>query len=164
MLNLGLNDALLRVAVAADPSNERFLLDAYRRLLDMFGDVVLGVPHAEFEARLSGIKKRKNLESDVDLDVADLRELVAEYKAVYAARGAAFPGDPTTQLRMAIEAVFASWNNERAVTYRRINKVTHLRGTAVNVQAMVYGNAGADCASGVCFTRNPATGERNVYG
>lgn len=163
-MNLGLNDALLRVAVAADPSNERFLLDAYRRLLDMFGDVVLGVPHAEFEARLSGIKKRKNLESDVDLDVADLRELVAEYKAVYAARGAAFPGDPTTQLRMAIEAVFASWNNERAVTYRRINKVTHLRGTAVNVQAMVYGNAGADCASGVCFTRNPATGERKVYG
>ncbi len=164
VLNLGLNDDVLRAAVAADPSNERFLLDAYRRLLDMFGDVVLGVPHAEFEARLAGVKKRKNLESDVDLDVADLRELVAEYKTVYDAFGASFPDDPTTQLHMATEAVFASWNNERAVTYRRINKVTHLRGTAVNVQAMVYGNAGADCASGVCFTRNPATGERKVYG
>ena len=164
VLNLGLNDSLLRAAVAADPSCERFLLDAYRRLLDMFGDVVLGVPHAEFEARLANIKKRRNLESDVDLDVADLRELVAEYKAAYDARGAAFPEDPTTQLRMATEAVFASWNNERAVTYRRINRVTHLKGTAVNVQAMVYGNAGAQCASGVCFTRNPATGERKAYG
>ena len=164
VLNLGLNDSLLRAAVAADPSCERFLLDAYRRLLDMFGDVVLGVPHAEFEARLANIKKRRNLESDVDLDVADLRELVAEYKAAYDARGAAFPEDPTTQLRMATEAVFASWNNERAVTYRRINRVTHLKGTAVNVQAMVYGNAGAECASGVCFTRNPATGERKAYG
>jgi pyruvate,orthophosphate dikinase len=164
VLNLGLNDALLRAAVAADPSCERFLLDAYRRLLDMFGDVVLGVPHAEFEARLAKLKKRRNLESDVDLDVADLRELVAEYKAAYDARGAAFPEDPTTQLRMATEAVFASWNNERAVTYRRINRVTHLKGTAVNVQAMVYGNAGAECASGVCFTRNPATGERKAYG
>ena len=164
VLNLGLNDALLHVAVAADPSNERFLLDAYRRLLDMFGDVVLGIPHAEFDTRLSGIKKRKNLESDADLEVAELRELVAEYKAVYDTHGAAFPDNPLTQLRMATEAVFASWNNERAVAYRRINKVTHLRGTAVNVQAMVYGNAGADCASGVCFTRNPATGERMMYG
>jgi pyruvate,orthophosphate dikinase len=114
VLNLGLNDDVLRAAVAADPSNERFLLDAYRRLLDMFGDVVLGVPHAEFEARLAGVKKRKNLESDVDLDVADLRELVAEYKTVYDAFGASFPDDPTTQLHMATEAVFASWNNERA--------------------------------------------------
>ena len=164
VLNLGLNDQILSDAISAEPKNERFLLDAYRRLLDMFGDVVLGVPHSEFETRLNGIKQDNNVTSDEQLDPNALREVIAAYKEVYAAKSVSFPTDPEKQLHMATEAVFASWNNHRAVTYRRINKVTHLKGTAVNVQAMVFGNAGADCASGVCFTRNPATGERKLYG
>ncbi|MDA9097687.1 pyruvate, phosphate dikinase [bacterium] len=164
VLNLGLNDQILAEAITAEPKSERFLLDAYRRLLDMFGDVVLDVPHAEFELKLNGIKNEKNVKSDEELDIPALRKVINAYKQVYAARSVTFPSDPVEQLYMATEAVFASWNNERAVTYRRINKVTHLKGTAVNVQAMVFGNAGAGSCSGVCFTRNPASGEKKLYG
>lgn len=165
VLNLGMNDEVLAEMVKAlPPENARFAFDAYRRLLDMFGNVVLGIPHEAFDAKLEALKEERRVEHDTELTAEDLKTLVDDYKSVYDNNGHQFPSDPTQQLRAATEAVFRSWNNERAVKYRRINKVTGLRGTAVNIQAMVYGNMGDTSCSGVCFTRNPSTGEKKLYG
>ena len=130
----------------------------------MFGNVVLGIPHEAFDAKLESLKKKSCAKHDTDLSAEDLKTLVDDYKSVYTEYGHRFPSDPKKQLRAATEAVFRSWNNERAVTYRRINRVTGLRGTAVNIQAMVFGNMGETSGTGVCFTRNPSTGENLLYG
>jgi pyruvate, orthophosphate dikinase len=164
VLNLGINDDVVE-GLARKTSNERFAFDAYRRFIDMFGDVVMGVHHEHFEEALEGMKQERGITNDVDLTAEDLRELVDRYKAIYRKHtGYMFPSDPYEQLRFAINAVFESWDSDRAVKYRRINKINGLRGTAVNVQAMVYGNMGPNSGTGVCFTRNPATGENKLYG
>ncbi|WP_069130701.1 pyruvate, phosphate dikinase [Rhodohalobacter halophilus] len=164
VLNLGLNDDTME-ALARHTGNERFAYDSYRRFIDMFGDVVMGISHSKFEKAIAEIKKKKGVENDTDLDIDDLKEVVDRYKAVYRKEtGHMFPDDPYEQLQFAINAVFNSWDSERAVKYRRINQITGLLGTAVNVQAMVFGNMGDDCATGVCFTRNPSTGENKLYG
>ncbi len=164
VLNLGLNDAVVE-GLARESGNERFAYDAFRRFIDMFGDVVTGVGHEHFEAALDALKRARGVEHDVDLRAADLREIVGRYKAIYRERaGSAFPEDPQRQLRLAIDAVFESWDSDRAVRYRKINRITGLLGTAVNVQAMVYGNMGEQSGTGVCFTRNPSTGEASLYG
>jgi pyruvate,orthophosphate dikinase len=163
ILNLGLNETNLESWIAAG-ADERFVLDAYRRLLTMYGDVVLGVPHEEFEKILTAARKDQGAATDAELNPASLRNVARGYLALIERNGKRFPQDPMDQLRGAIKAVFESWNNKRAIDYRRLNKITGLLGTAVNVQAMVYGNRGADCATGVAFTRNPATGEHRVFG
>lgn len=164
VLNLGLNDKTVD-ALSNHTNNERFAYDSYRRFIDMFGNVVMGIPHEYFENALESLKADKGVELDTELDTKDLKELVNRYKAVYRkATGYMFPSDPYEQLEWAINAVFESWNSERAIKYRRINHITGLLGTGVNVQAMVYGNMGDDCATGVCFTRNPSTGENKLYG
>ncbi|PEN13707.1 pyruvate, phosphate dikinase [Longibacter salinarum] len=164
VLNLGLNDQVVE-GIARQTGNERFAYDAYRRLIDMFGDVVVGIDREKFEHAITSMKEERGVENDIDLNANDLRELVDRYKAIYRKEtGRMFPDDPWQQLRFAIDAVFGSWTNERAVKYREINSITGLKGTAVNVQAMVYGNMGEDSGTGVCFTRNPATGENKLYG
>jgi len=164
VLNLGLNDAVVE-GLAKKTGNERFSYDAYRRFIDMFGDVVMGVGHGHFEHVISELKKEVGVENDVDLSAEDLKVLVDRYKAIYRRHtGFMFPDDPREQLTLAVNAVFDSWNSDRAVKYRRINKITGLLGTAVNVQAMVFGNLGDDSGTGVCFTRNPSTGEHKLYG
>lgn len=164
VLNLGLNDDTV-VALAEHTDNERFAYDSYRRFIDMFGNVVMGISHDLFEDALEALKKAKNVEDDTELTTKDLKELVNRYKAVYRkATGFMFPKDPYEQLEWSINAVFNSWDSDRAIKYRRINQITGLLGTAVNVQAMVYGNMGDDCATGVFFTRNPSTGEDKIYG
>lgn len=162
VLNLGLNDEI--VVGVAKRGGERFAYDCYRRLLQMFGDVVLEIPHEAFEAEISVIKQRRGVTYDVELTAEDLKELVEKYKHVYVEHGQKFPLDPWTQLTMGIEAVFRSWNIPRAVKYREINKITGLKGTAVNVQAMVYGNINNRSCTGVLFTRSPANGENKLYG
>lgn len=164
VLNLGMNDEVVE-GLARQTGNERFAYDAYRRLIDMFGDVVVGINREQFEQAMTAIKRDRGVENDTDLTADDLHDLVDRYKAIYRkATGRMFPEDPWDQLRLAIDAVFGSWTNTRAVKYRQINKITGLKGTAVNVQAMVYGNMGRDSGTGVCFTRNPATGEKQLYG
>jgi pyruvate,orthophosphate dikinase len=164
VLNLGLNDEVVE-GLAAKTENPRFAYDAYRRLIDMFGNVVVGIDRTRFEDAISSMKAERGVENDIDLTAADMRELVDRYKAIYRREtGRMFPSDPHEQLEFAINAVFGSWTNPRAVKYRQINNITGLRGTAVNIQAMVYGNRGEDCGTGVCFTRNPATGENTLYG
>lgn len=164
VLNLGLNDDTV-IALADHTNNERFAYDSYRRFIDMFGNVVMGISHDLFEDALESLKKVKNVEDDTELTTKDLKELVNRYKAVYRkATGFMFPKDPYEQLEWSINAVFNSWDSDRAIKYRRINQITGLLGTAVNVQAMVYGNMGDDCATGVFFTRNPSTGEDKLYG
>lgn len=164
VLNLGISDGTVE-ALARHTNNERFAYDSYRRFIDMFGNVVMGIPHEEFEDALENLKSDKGVEEDTELTTKDLKELVNRYKAVYRkGTGFMFPKDPYEQLEWAINAVFESWNSDRAEKYRRINHITGLLGTAVNVQAMVYGNMGDDSATGVCFTRNPSTGENKLYG
>lgn len=164
VLNLGLNDKVVE-GLAAKTGNERFAYDSYRRFIDMFGDVVMGVPHELFEEVMDALKAEAGVQLDNELSTDDLRELVDRYKAVYRKEtGYMFPEDPREQLIFAINAVFRSWNSNRAVKYRQINKIFGLIGTAVNVQAMVFGNAGDDSATGVCFTRNPSNGEHKLYG
>jgi pyruvate,orthophosphate dikinase len=164
VLNLGINDRAVE-ALAVKSGNARFAFDSYRRFIDMFGDVVMGVPHSSFESAIEALKAERGIENDVDLTTEDLRELVSRYKQIYqTATGLMFPNDPFEQLRHAINAVFSSWNSDRANKYRRFNKITGLTGTGVNVQAMVFGNMGSDSGTGVCFTRNPATGEAKLYG
>ncbi|MBU2063600.1 MAG: pyruvate, phosphate dikinase, partial [Candidatus Omnitrophica bacterium] len=164
VLNLGLNDEAV-MGLAKKAANKRFAWDAYRRFIDMFSDVVMGVPHEHFEAKLSQLKKKYNVKLDTQLNAEQLRELVAEYKKVFKKfTNKPFPTDAKEQLMAAINAVFGSWNTERAVVYRRINKITGLLGTAVNVQAMVFGNMGDTSGTGVAFTRNPATGEKEFFG
>ncbi len=164
VLNLGLNDRVVE-GLAHKTGNVRFAYDAYRRFIDMFGNVVMGVSHDLFEEALHSCKTARGVENDVDLSADDLRELVDRYKAIYRKRtGYMFPADPHEQLRYAINAVFGSWNSARAVKYRQINRITGLLGTAVNVQAMVFGNMGQSSGTGVCFTRNPSTGAHELYG
>lgn len=164
VLNLGLNDESVQ-GLASKTDNERFAYDCYRRFIDMFGNVVMEIPHEEFEEALQGLKDEKSVELDTELGVEDMKELVNRYKAVYRKNtDHMFPQNPSEQLHFAINAVFGSWNSNRAVKYRRINKITGLLGTAVNVQAMVFGNMGDDCATGVCFTRNPSDGTKELYG
>ena len=170
VLNLGLNDDTVR-ALARQTGNERFAYDCYRRFVQMFGDVVLGMKpeHKDdvdpFEEIIERKKKARNVRYDTELSAEDLKELVAEFKAAIKERtGSRFPEDPHAQLWASIGAVFRSWDNTRAVDYRRINKIPDDWGTAVNVQAMVFGNMGADCGTGVAFTRDAATGEKRFYG
>jgi pyruvate, orthophosphate dikinase len=164
VLNLGMNDDVVE-GLAKVTGNERFAYDSYRRFIDMFGDVVMGVSHEHFEETMEAMKAELGVHNDNDLTAEHLKELVDRYKAVYRkATGFMFPEDPKEQLHFAINAVFKSWNSPRANKYRAINKIFGLIGTAVNIQAMVFGNAGDDCATGVCFTRNPSTGEHELYG
>jgi pyruvate,orthophosphate dikinase len=163
VLNLGLNDETLQSLIALT-GNERFGWDAYRRFMQMFGDVVLGLEHHDFEHALQGVKDRHGAKQDTDLTVAGLKDVVAAYKEVYAKGGQAFPTDAREQLNAAVDAVFGSWNNPRAIKYRQLNDIRGLLGTAVNVQTMVFGNMGDDSGTGVCFTRNPSTGENKFYG
>ncbi len=164
VLNLGLTDQALD-GLAKAFGNQRFALDAYRRLINMFGDVVMGVDHEEFEKEFDRIKSKYGAKLDTDLDETGLMELIEAYKAVYLKHtGEEFPQDPYQQLEKSIEAVFSSWNTPRAVRYREINEITGLMGTAVNIQTMVFGNMGEDSGTGVAFTRNPSTGENKFYG
>jgi len=164
VLNLGLNDEVVH-GLAVQTDNMRFAYDAYRRLIDMFGDVVAGIDRSHFEKALSSIKDERGAERDVDLGAEGLKEVVDRYKEIYREHtGEAFPQAPTEQLERAINAVFDSWMNKRAVRYRKINDITGLKGTGVTVQTMVFGNMGEDCGTGVCFTRDPGTGENKLYG
>jgi pyruvate,orthophosphate dikinase len=164
VLNLGLNDAVTQ-GLARLTNNDRFAYDSYRRLINMFGDVVMGIGHEEFEHELSEVKRFKGVANDTDLSADDLKEVVRRYKELYREHlRADWPQDPMKQLEQAIEAVFKSWNTERAERYRQIHEIRGLAGTAVNVQTMVFGNMGDDCATGVAFTRNPSTGENKFYG
>ncbi|HEX7048960.1 MAG TPA: pyruvate, phosphate dikinase [Longimicrobiales bacterium] len=164
ILNLGLNDATA-AALASAAGDERFAYDSYRRFVQMYGGVVLGVAARRFEERIEACKAARGVEQDTELDAAALRGLVAEFKALIEAEaGAAFPESPEAQLWGAIEAVFRSWNSDRAIAYRRVHEIPDDLGTAVNVVAMVYGNMGEDSGTGVAFTRDPATGERRFFG
>ncbi|WVZ98489.1 hypothetical protein U9M48_043927 [Paspalum notatum var. saurae] len=163
VLNLGLNDEV--AAGLAAKSGDRFAYDSFRRFLDMFGNVVMDIPHALFEEKLEHMKEAKGVSNDTDLTASDLKELVDQYKQVYIeAKGEPFPSDPKKQLELAVLAVFNSWESSRAKKYRSINNITSLRGTAVNVQCMVFGNMGNTSGTGVLFTRNPNTGEKKLYG
>ncbi len=164
VLNLGLNDETVR-GLAAKSGDERFAYDSYRRFIQMYSDVVLGVDHYHFEELLQYRKEDRGVTLDTELSAEDWKELVEQYlDMVVDERGEAFPQDPAEQLWGAIGAVFGSWMNRRAVTYRRLHAIPSEWGTAVNVQAMVFGNMGDDCATGVCFTRDPSTGENAYYG
>lgn len=164
VLNLGLNDTTAR-ALAKKTGNERFAYDSYRRFIQMYCDVVLELDHYYFEEMLEQKKRDRDIELDTELSADDLKELVEEYKAkVLEEMGAPFPEDVHMQLWGAIQAVFNSWMNPRAITYRRLHDIPESWGTAVTVQSMVFGNMGGDCATGVAFTRNPSTGERKYYG
>ncbi len=164
VLNLGLNDNTVQ-ALARSSGNERFAWDSYRRFIQMYSDVVLGIDHYKFEGLLEDLKEEKDLRLDTDLSSDDLRELVDHFKAeVESAIGVAFPQDVTAQLWGAIGAVFGSWQNARAVTYRRLHDIPASWGTAVNIQAMVFGNMGEDSATGVAFTRDPSTGDKHFFG
>ncbi|MDR3146224.1 MAG: pyruvate, phosphate dikinase, partial [Treponema sp.] len=164
ILNLGINDRAVR-GLAAKTGNPRFAWDAYRRFIQMYGDVVMGVEDKRFEEALADAKKEKNVVLDTELDEWDLERLVERYKEIVrSATGKEFPQEPLDQLWGAINAVFGSWMNERAVKYRRINEIRNVRGTAVNVQSMVFGNFGGDSGTGVCFSRDPSTGKKEFYG
>ncbi|HET6946457.1 MAG TPA: pyruvate, phosphate dikinase [bacterium] len=164
VLNLGLNPQTVE-GLAKATGDRRFAYDSYRRFMQMFANVVLGIKHEHFEEKLTALKGRRGVALDTELTAADLVELTEHYRNVVRTRsGAEFPDDPWEQLEMAIRAVFESWNNPRAITYRNFNRIPHDLGTAVNIQTMVFGNMGATSGTGVAFTRNPATGERRVYG
>ena len=164
VLNLGLNDDVVE-GIIAKTGNARFAYDIYRRFIDMFGDVVMGCHHEKFEAVLHAAKKKAGVELDNELTAEQLKGVVDKYKAVYKKDiGKLFPQDGMAQLKLAVNAVFDSWDIPRAVKYRQLNNIKGLKGTAVNVQAMVFGNMGDDCGTGVCFTRNPSTGKKEFYG
>ncbi len=164
VLNIGMNDRVVE-GLATLSGNARFAYDSYRRLINMFGDTVMGVDHHHFEHELSAVKSAAGVQLDTELDTNGLKEVVERYKKVYRQHvGEDFPQDPFTQLEAAIEAVFKSWMGDRAIKYRELNDIRGVRGTAVNVQAMVFGNMGDDSATGVAFTRNPSTGEDMFYG
>jgi pyruvate,orthophosphate dikinase len=164
ILNLGLSDSIVEALIARGV-DARFVLDAYRRLLTMYGDVVMGVPHHDFEEILTEARKKQGAANDAELTAESWRGVVARYKELIERTcGRPFPQEPREQLWGSISAVFQSWNNNRAREYRKIEGISDSLGTAVNVQTMVFGNQGADCATGVAFTRNPATGEKKVFG
>ncbi len=164
ILNLGLNDITVE-ALAQKTGNSRFAYDSYRRFIMMFSDVALGIEKRLFENELDKIKDEKNYKIDTELTTDDLKLLVKKYKEIFKEKkGYEFPNDPNEQLMIAVDAIFKSWNNPRAITYRRLNSIPNDIGTAVNIQSMVYGNMGNTSGTGVAFTRNPATGEKAVYG
>ncbi|HHV18602.1 MAG TPA: pyruvate, phosphate dikinase [Thermoanaerobacterales bacterium] len=164
ILNLGLNDESVK-GLAAKTENERFAYDSYRRFIQMFGNVVMEVEHDVFESIIDSVKQKKKITQDTEMDAEDWQEVINLYEdKIKEVTGREFPQDPKEQLLMSIEAVFKSWNNQRAKVYRRINKIPDDLGTAVNVQIMVFGNKGDDSGTGVAFTRNPSTGENKVYG
>ena len=164
ILNLGMNDTVVEV-IAEKSGNPRFAYDSYRRFIQMFGNVVMEIPKEKFEHVFDAQKKKKHTKLDTDLTADDLKAVIVDYKKVVRKEaGKDFPQDPQVQLNMAIEAVFRSWYNPRAATYRRMNKISDDLGTAVNVQTMVFGNMGDTSGTGVGFTRNPATGEKVFYG
>ena len=164
VLNLGMNDEVAE-GFSKVTNNPRFVYDSYRRFIQMFADVVMGFPKSSFERLFDKIKEEKNVEYDTDLSAEDLKEVIGIYKGEYEKLAhTSFPQDPTEQLIEAVKAVFRSWNNDRAITYRRLNDIPSAWGTAVNVQEMVFGNKGETSGTGVAFTRNPATGENKLYG
>ncbi len=164
ILNLGLTDVSV-AGLAENTGNTRFAYDAYRRLINMFGDVVMEVHHEHFEAAFDAIKEKYNTSEDTEVPAEGLIELCEAYKAVYKEHtGDEFPQDPYRQLELAIDAVFRSWNTARAIRYREVENIRGLRGTAVNVQSMAYGNMGESSGTGVAFTRNPSTGDNTFYG
>ncbi len=164
VLNLGLNDKTIK-ALIEKTNNERFAWDSYRRFVQMFGNVVMGVEHDRFEEAIQARKDKKKVKYDTELDAEDLKELVEDYKKIIKKdKGKSFPQDPREQLKMSIDAVFGSWNNKRAISYRNLHDIPHNIGTAVNVQAMVFGNMGESSGTGVAFTRDPATGKDEFYG
>ena len=164
VLNLGLNDKTVK-GLIRQTSNERFAYDAYRRFVQMFGKVVLGVKGDGFESIIRQHKEKLGVKSDVEVDATTWASLVQEFKGLIKKEtGQDYPEDPWTQLQMAVAAVFRSWNGQRAVFYRLTNKIPETLGTAVNVQTMVFGNMGADSGTGVCFTRNPSSGEPKLFG
>ena len=164
ILNLGLNDEAVE-GFAKKTGNARFAYDSYRRFIQMFSDVVMEVSKAKFERVLDEIKEEKGVEFDTDLDADDLKNVIAKYKELYKKEiGSDFPQEPRAQLLESVEAVFRSWDNPRAIVYRRMNDIPGDWGTAVNVQAMVFGNMGDTSGTGVAFTRNPSTGEKGIYG
>ncbi|MBQ4583590.1 MAG: pyruvate, phosphate dikinase [Bacilli bacterium] len=165
ILNLGLNDVAVE-GFAAKTGNPRFAYDSYRRFIQMYSDVVMEVPKSFFEKIIDELKEEKGVHYDTELTTDDLKELVARFKKVYSENmnGEEFPQDPKVQLMGAVKAVFRSWDNPRAIVYRRMNDIPGDWGTAVNVQAMVFGNMGETSGTGVAFTRNPSTGEKGIYG
>ena len=164
ILNLGLNDVAVE-AVAKKTNNPRFAYDSYRRFIQMFSDVVMGIEKSKFEEILDAAKEAKGVKLDTELNAEDLKNIVANYKVLYKKEmGVEFPQEAKEQLMEAVKAVFRSWDNPRAIVYRRLNDIPGSWGTAVNVQAMVFGNMGDDCGTGVAFTRDPATGEKKLYG
>ena len=164
ILNLGMNDVVAKAMVGLT-ENPRFVYDSYRRFIQMFSDVVMELPKSRFEGIIDEIKSSKGVKGDNELDTEDMKTLVSRFKDFYKQElGTEFPEEPREQLLLAIKAVFRSWNNPRAITYRRINDIPGSWGTAVNVQSMVFGNMGNDSGTGVAFTRDPATGERKLYG
>ena len=164
VLNLGLNDVTIQ-GIVEKTKNERFAYDSYRRFMQMFGNVVLGIEHDKFEYLLEELKKELKVKLDTEIDCEGLKILVKRYKKLIKEdTGKDFPQEPKVQLERAVDAVFNSWNTKRAITYRRINKIPDDLGTAVNIQEMVFGNMGEDSGTGVGFTRNPSTGEKEYYG
>lgn len=164
VLNLGLNDKVV-AGIVEKTGNARFAFDIYRRFIDMFGDVVMGCHHENFEEKIEFAKKKAGVELDSDLSAEQLEGVVSDYKRVFKVHvGKLFPQNAMAQLKLAVNAVLGSWNADRAKKYRELNDITGLLGTAVNVQAMVFGNMGDDCGTGVCFTRNPSDGTKEFYG
>ena len=165
ILNLGLNDVSVE-GFAKETGNARFAYDSYRRFIQMFSDVVMEVPKSYFEKIIDEVKTAKGVKYDIELSAEDMKELISRFKKVYkdAMKGEDFPQDPATQLMEAVKAVFRSWDNPRAIVYRRMNDIPGDWGTAVNVQTMVFGNMGNTSGTGVAFTRNPSTGERGIFG
>ena len=164
ILNLGLNDITVET-LARNTSNERFVYDSYRRFIQMFADVAMGISKSNFESALEKMKEEKGVENDVDLGTDDLKNLVLKYKEIYIREnGSEFPQNPKEQLMLAVKAVFESWENPRAKIYRDLHNISHKLGTAVNIQSMVFGNTGDRSGTGVAFTRNPSTGENKVFG
>ncbi len=164
ILNLGMNDVAVE-AVAKLTNNPRFAYDSYRRFIQMFSDVVMELPKSKFEVIIDEMKETRHVKHDVELNADDMKAMVAQFKAFYKKeKGSDFPQDPKVQLMEAVKAVFRSWDNPRAIYYRRMNDIPASWGTAVNVQSMVFGNMGDDCGTGVAFTRDPSTGEKRLYG
>lgn len=164
ILNLGLNDEVAE-GLAKLTNNPRFAMDSYRRFITMFADVVMGIDKRHFDAEMDAVKESRGVKLDTELNAEDMAEIVKRFKAVYLKhKGEAFPQEPRVQLMESVKAVFRSWNNERAIIYRRLNDIPSSWGTAVNVQEMVYGNMGETSGTGVAFTRNPSTGENRLYG
>ncbi|MEG1857828.1 MAG: PEP/pyruvate-binding domain-containing protein, partial [Pseudoflavonifractor sp.] len=164
ILNLGLNDTVVE-GFAAITNNPRFAYDSYRRFIQMFSDVVMELSKKRFEEIIDAKKTERGVKLDTDLTTEDLKDLVLRFKAFYKAeKGVEFPTEPKTQLMEAVKAVFRSWDNPRANVYRRMNEIPYDWGTAVSVQSMVFGNSGDNSGTGVAFTRNPATGEKKLFG